>query len=79
MDPETRAEFEEQQKKGILGTGAGPTQANALSNFDMASWMAGRSQAEVRASTPSNQKEGGGAGGGGKEGKGKGEGVRKRA
>ena len=45
MDPETRREFEEQQKKGILGTGAGPSQANALQNFDMASWMAGRQQA----------------------------------
>ena len=45
VDPETRAEFEEQQKKGILGTGAGPSQANALQNFDMASWMAGRQQA----------------------------------
>ncbi|KAI9870538.1 MAG: hypothetical protein M1830_004116, partial [Pleopsidium flavum] len=39
MDPEMRAEFEEQQKKGPLGGGV--TAANPLQGFDMAGWMAG--------------------------------------
>ncbi|KAF2155869.1 hypothetical protein K461DRAFT_82762 [Myriangium duriaei CBS 260.36] len=44
MDEETRAEFEEAQKKGPLAgmTGGGDT-ANAIQNFDFASWMAGKS------------------------------------
>lgn len=42
VDPEMKKEFEEQQKKGILGTG-GNTAANPIANFDMASWMAGKS------------------------------------
>ena len=45
VDPDTRREFEEQQKKGIFGTVANPGGANnPLQNFDMASWMAGRQQ-----------------------------------
>ena len=36
-----KKEFEEQQKKGILGTG-GNTAANPIANFDMAAWMAGK-------------------------------------
>ena len=36
-----KKEFEEQQKKGILGTG-GNTGANPIANFDMAAWMAGQ-------------------------------------
>ncbi|KAI9816351.1 MAG: hypothetical protein M1832_005108 [Thelocarpon impressellum] len=39
MDPETRAEFEEQQKKSPLTGGA--VASNPLQNFDMAAWMAG--------------------------------------
>lgn len=40
MDPETRKEFEEQQKNSILNTGAAG--GNPLQNFDMAAWMAGK-------------------------------------
>ena len=35
-----KAEFEEQQKKGILS--GGTSTANPLQNFDMAAWMAGK-------------------------------------
>ena len=40
VDPEMRAEFEEQQKKSVLSGGA--SGANPLQNFDMAAWMAGK-------------------------------------
>ena len=40
VDPEMRAEFEEQQKKSILSGGA--SAGNPLQNFDMAAWMAGK-------------------------------------
>ena len=40
VDPEMRAEFEEQQKKSILSGGA--STGNPLQNFDMAAWMAGK-------------------------------------
>ncbi|KAL8846323.1 MAG: hypothetical protein Q9221_008589 [Calogaya cf. arnoldii] len=40
MDPEMKAEFEEQQKKGVVGSVAGG--GNPLSGFDMAGWMAGQ-------------------------------------
>ena len=54
MDPETKAEFEAQQKKGILGNaGAG---GNPLGDFDMAGWMAGTSKAK------SSGNDGGGGG-----------------
>lgn len=36
-----RKEFEEQQKKSILGGGTNPAK-NPLQNFDMAAWMAGK-------------------------------------
>lgn len=52
MDPETKAEFEAQQKKSILGNaGAG---GNPLGDFDMAGWMAGTSK------TKSSGNDGGG-------------------
>ena len=35
-----KAEFEEQQKKGVVGSVAGG--GNPLSGFDMAGWMAGQ-------------------------------------
>lgn len=38
-----RAEFEQQQKKGIFGTGSGGAAPNPLQKFDMAAWMAGSS------------------------------------
>ncbi|KAK4505261.1 hypothetical protein PRZ48_003224 [Zasmidium cellare] len=58
MDPEAKAEFEEMQKKSPLMGSQGA--ANQLQNFDLASWMAGRSApAEGSGSAPS--------GGGGKK------------
>ncbi|KAF1844589.1 uncharacterized protein K460DRAFT_354488 [Cucurbitaria berberidis CBS 394.84] len=41
MDPETKQEFEEMQKTGVLGSGNTNT-AQQLQNFDLASWMAGK-------------------------------------
>ncbi|KAH9845275.1 ER membrane protein complex subunit 7 [Teratosphaeria destructans] len=41
MDPETRAEFEEMQKKGPLMGSAGA--ANSMQNFDLAGFLAGKS------------------------------------
>ncbi|MCJ1465341.1 hypothetical protein MMC07_003959 [Pseudocyphellaria aurata] len=69
MDPETRAEFEEQQKKSILNTGA--SGGNPLQNFDMAAWMAGKTSG---ASTSSS------SGGGRRDGEARGEGgkIRRR-
>ncbi|KAF2810690.1 uncharacterized protein BDZ99DRAFT_462036 [Mytilinidion resinicola] len=40
MDEETKAEFEEMRGKGVLS--GGPTPASQLQNFDLASWMAGK-------------------------------------
>ncbi|KAF2454543.1 hypothetical protein BDY21DRAFT_353203 [Lineolata rhizophorae] len=60
MDPETRAEFEEMQKKGPLGTGGG-NPANQIQNFDLASWMAGKTEGGNGASGSTSGK---GAGGG---------------
>ncbi len=40
VDPEMKAEFEEQQKKSVVGNVAGG--GNPLSGFDMAGWMAGQ-------------------------------------
>lgn len=62
VDPETRAEFEEQQKKSILNTSAAG--GNPLQNFDMAAWMAGKTSG-AGASSGSNS-SGGREGDGGK-------------
>ena len=40
VDPEMKKEFEEHQKKSVLGGGA--SAANPLQNFDMAGWMAAK-------------------------------------
>ena len=40
VDPETKKEFEEQQKNSVLS--GGTSAANPLQNFDMAAWMAGK-------------------------------------
>ncbi|MCJ1480333.1 hypothetical protein MMC06_000488 [Schaereria dolodes] len=40
LDPETKKEFEEQQKNSVLS--GGTSAANPLQNFDMAAWMAGK-------------------------------------
>ncbi|KAF2016429.1 hypothetical protein BU24DRAFT_422767 [Aaosphaeria arxii CBS 175.79] len=42
MDPETRAEFEEMQKQSPLASGGAANPAQAMQNFDLASWMAGK-------------------------------------
>ena len=42
VDPETKAEFEEMQKKSPI-TGAATNPAQSIQNFDMASWLAGKS------------------------------------
>ena len=55
MDPETRAEFDEMQSKGVAGkmqramAGGGAMGPQAppgsdLANFDLAGWMAGQKQ-----------------------------------
>jgi len=41
VDPETKQEFEEMQKTGVLGSGTTNT-ASQIQNFDLASWMAGK-------------------------------------
>ena len=40
VDPEMKKEFEEHQKKSVVGGGA--SAANPLQNFDMAGWMAAK-------------------------------------
>ena len=53
MDPEMKAEMEEMQKNGVLGSGTTNT-AQQIQNFDLASWMAGKtdSGANSRAESP---------------------------
>ncbi|KAF2878185.1 hypothetical protein BDV95DRAFT_478493 [Massariosphaeria phaeospora] len=55
MDPETKAEFEEMQKKSPLSSGTNPAQQ--LQNFDLASWMAGKTETGVssRGQSPAPQ------------------------
>ena len=64
VDPEMRAEFEEQQKKSILTGGA--SGANPLQNFDMAAWMAGKTSGSASGNAQVEEKKGpsGGIGGG---------------
>jgi hypothetical protein len=54
VDPEMKQEFEEMQKQGVLGSGQTNT-ASQIQNFDLASWMAGKtdtSSAVSRAESP---------------------------
>ena len=44
VDPEMKEEFEEMQKNGVLGSGQTNT-AQQIQNFDLASWMAGKTDA----------------------------------
>jgi hypothetical protein len=54
VDPETKAEFEEMQKSNPLTGGAGASNPAAqLQNFDLASWMAGKTT-----DTPATNKRG---------------------
>jgi len=54
VDPETKAEFEEMQKKGVMGSGATDT-ASQIQNFDLASWMAGKTDTSSRGASPAPQ------------------------
>ncbi|KAF2028543.1 hypothetical protein EK21DRAFT_69514 [Setomelanomma holmii] len=58
MDPEMKEEFEEMQKNGVLGSGSTNT-ASQIQNFDLASWMAGKttdaSSANSRGQSPAGQ------------------------
>ncbi|KAL9038132.1 MAG: hypothetical protein Q9180_003321 [Flavoplaca navasiana] len=79
MDPEMKAEFEEQQKKSVVGNVAGG--GNPLSGFDMAGWMAGQTS-DKGASSGGRQIEeekssGDGGGGGQRQGQGQGQGKNK--
>ncbi|KAI1105029.1 Cys/Met metabolism PLP-dependent enzyme-domain-containing protein [Jackrogersella minutella] len=64
MDPEMRAEWEEQQKKGpmssIMGGGGAQPNANPMGNFDMAAYLAGQGSKkdEVEPSGASNSGSG---------------------
>lgn len=59
MDPEMKAEMEEMQKNGVLGSGSTQT-AQQIQNFDFASWMAGKtdSGSNSRAESPAPEKQG---------------------
>ena len=57
MDPETKAEFEEMQKKGVMGSGETNT-AQQIQNFDLASWMAGKKDTPTRGQSPAPQSQG---------------------
>lgn len=61
MDPEMKAEMEEMQKNGVLGSGTTQT-AQQIQNFDLASWMAGKttdSGANSRGQSPAPEKQAG--------------------
>jgi hypothetical protein len=57
VDPEMKEEFEEMKKNGVLGSGSTNT-AQQLQNFDLASWMAGKTDsgsASARTQSPAGQ------------------------
>jgi hypothetical protein len=57
VDPETKQEFEEMQKTGVLGSGTTNT-ASQIQNFDLASWMAGKTDSKApsgRSQSPAAQ------------------------
>jgi hypothetical protein len=57
VDPEMKEEFEEMQKNGVLGSGTTNT-AQQIQNFDLASWMAGKTDtgsASSRGQSPAGQ------------------------
>ncbi|KAH6642653.1 hypothetical protein C7974DRAFT_385881 [Boeremia exigua] len=59
MDPEMKAEMEEMQKNGVLGSGTTQT-AQQIQNFDLASWMAGKttdSNSNSRGQSPAPEKQ----------------------
>lgn len=67
-----KAEFEEQQKKSVVGNVAGG--GNPLSGFDMAGWMAGQTSGGgvTTSGREIEEEKGGGAGQGQGQGKSKG-------
>ncbi|KAL8749297.1 MAG: hypothetical protein Q9184_006864 [Pyrenodesmia sp. 2 TL-2023] len=71
LDPEMKAEFEEQQKKSTMGNIAGG--GNPLQSFDMAGWMAGQTsggkEEEVEATVTSGREKDPDRGKGGGKGK----------
>jgi hypothetical protein len=57
VDPEMKEEFEEMKKNGVMGSGNTNT-AQQLQNFDLASWMAGKTDsgsASARTQSPAGQ------------------------
>ncbi|KAI4105890.1 MAG: hypothetical protein LQ339_003208 [Xanthoria mediterranea] len=70
VDPEMKAEFEEQQKKSVVGNVAGG--GNPLSGFDMAGWMAGQTSGGGAAASGREIEEDKGSGQGQGQGKSKG-------
>lgn len=65
-----KAEFEEQQKKSVVGNVAGG--GNPLSGFDMAGWMAGQTSGGGAAASGREIEEDKGSGQGQGQGKSKG-------
>ncbi|KAK6086873.1 ER membrane protein complex subunit-like protein [Seiridium cupressi] len=61
VDPEMRAEWEEQQKKNPMNSimGGGQAGANPMGNFDMASFLAGSGDNKGEANSGSGGKKGG--------------------
>ncbi|KAH3955553.1 hypothetical protein HBH53_003900 [Parastagonospora nodorum] len=57
MDPEMKQEFEEMQKNGVLGSGTTNT-AQQLQNFDLASWMAGKTDSGSASTARAPKQEG---------------------
>ncbi len=69
MDPELKAEFEEQKNNSPLSgvhraiqeaTGAGgtPSGVGGVGNFDLAGWMAGKQKSQQSVSSGTDVKEG---------------------
>lgn len=57
-----KKEYEEMQKNGVLGSGKTDT-ASQLQNFDLAGWMAGKTDTKPAAArVPSPARQGGGQG-----------------
>ncbi|MCJ1280227.1 hypothetical protein MMC21_008054 [Puttea exsequens] len=77
MDPETKAEFEEQQKKSILSGGAATP--NPLQDFDVAAWMAGKTGGGAGKKESVEGREEGMGGGGSDRGGGVGGGAGSKA
>ncbi|TRX97341.1 hypothetical protein FHL15_001619 [Xylaria flabelliformis] len=65
MDPETRAEFEEQSKKNPMNSLMGGPQpgSNPMGNFDMAGFLAGQGSGSKEESSETGSKNGGKKGG----------------